>query len=127
MARSLRSHNTCSPFSTLDKNNNSPKVLKSAIEFMKIHSQFCVVIHQVIMTSPGGASRYYEVNYVLIPYLLIQTGLSRGIWSMPKSDISISAELVISRHGISNEMGWNPRSNTEQFFSKLRYFDVFSR
>ena len=53
------------------------------------------------MTSPGGASRYYEVNYVLIPCLLIQTGLSRGIWSMPKSDISISAELVISRHGIT--------------------------
>ena len=43
------------------------------------------------MTSPGGASRYYEVNYVLIPCLLIQTGLSRGIWSMPKSYISISA------------------------------------
>ena len=55
------------------------------------------------MTSPGGASRYYEVNYVLIPCLLIQTGLSRGIWSMPKSDISISAELVISRHGITNK------------------------
>ena len=53
------------------------------------------------MTSPGGASRYYEVNYVLIPCLLIQTGLSRGIWSMPKSDISISAELVISRYGIT--------------------------
>ena len=52
------------------------------------------------MTSPGGASRYYEVNYVLIPCLLIQTGLSRGIWSMPKFDISISAELVISRRGI---------------------------
>ena len=53
------------------------------------------------MTSPGGASRYYEVNYALIPCLLIQTGLSRGIWSMPKSDIFISAELVISRHGIT--------------------------
>ena len=59
-----------------------------------------VVIHRVIMTSPGGAIRYYEVNYVLIPCLLMQTGLSRGIWSMPKSDISISAEQVISRHGI---------------------------
>ena len=53
------------------------------------------------MTSPGGASRYYEVNYVLIPCLLIQTGLSRGIWSMPKFDISISAELVISKRGIN--------------------------
>ena len=62
-----------------------------------------VVIHRVIMTSPGGASRYYEVNYALIPCLLIQTGLSRGIWSMPKSDIFISAELVISRNGITLE------------------------
>ena len=60
-----------------------------------------VVIHPVVMTSPGGASRYYEVNNVLIPCLMIQTGLSRGIWSMPKFDISISAELVISKRGIN--------------------------
>ena len=56
------------------------------------------------MTSPGGASRHYEVNYVLIPCLLIQTGLSQGIWRMPKFDISISAKLFISRRGITNEI-----------------------
>ena len=67
VARSLRSHNTCSPLSTLDKNYISPRMLKSAIGFMKIYCQF------------------------------------------------------------SNEMGWNPRPNKGQFFSKLRYFDVFSR
>ena len=33
VARSLRSHNTSSPLSTLDKNYISPRMLKSAIEF----------------------------------------------------------------------------------------------
>ena len=37
--------------------------------------EICVVIQRVIKSSPEGTRLYYELNYVLIPRLLIGTSI----------------------------------------------------